>query len=228
MDLGGRGRFIVLEGPDGAGKSLQAARLATALRAMGNSVTLTREPGGTPLGERIRAILLARDEVPRSPASQALLFNAARRQLVSDVIGPALGRGETVICDRWAYSTVAYQGFGSGLDRRSLGELEWFATGGLQPDLVVLLDVPASVGLARRSRGDAEGLTAYERSPQHDLDYHQRVRAGYLAMAAEDPRRWRVIDARQPPDAVAVEVASFVQRILRSSEPTGGLVRKSP
>lgn len=228
MSHGGRGRFIVLEGPDGAGKSLQAARLAADLRARGHIVTMTREPGGTPLGELIREILLARDEIPRSPASQALLFNAARGQLVRDVIGPALERGETVVCDRSADSTVAYQGFGSGLEISSLRELERFATSGLQPDLVLLLDVPPKVGLARRAGGDANELTAYERSPHHDLDYHERVRAGYLTMAAADPGRWRVIDASRTPDAVAADVASFLKPFLRSSEPIGGLVRKSP
>ncbi len=215
-----RGRFITLEGPDGAGKSVQAVRLAAALRAGGQAVTLTREPGGTPLGERIRDVLLKGEEAPRTAQSDALLFNAARSQLVRDVILPAMERGETVICDRFADSTVAYQGYGSGVDRDSLRRLERLATGGLRPDVIILLDVPVSVGLTRRAGGAPGELTRFERSPHHDPSFHERVRRGYLALAAEDPDRWRVIDATAPPAVVAEEIARTLEIDLVPSEPS--------
>jgi len=214
-----RSRFITLEGPDGAGKSVQATRLASFLRATGATVTLTREPGGTPLGERIREVLLVGDHPPRTAESDALLFNAARSQLVREVIAPALGRGETVICDRFADSTVAYQGYGSRLDRQALRHLERLATGGLRPDVILLLDVPVATGLARRARGAPDQLNRFERSVHHDEAFHDRVRQGYLEMAAEDPRRWRVVDARADPTAVAEMIASLFQNDFDRSEP---------
>lgn len=215
-----RGRFITLEGPDGAGKSVQATRLADTLRAAGAVVTLTREPGGTPLGERIRDVLLKGDEGPRTPQSDALLFNAARSQLVRDVILPALERGETVICDRFADSTLAYQGYGSGVDLDSLRQLERLATGGLRPDLIILLDLPVVVGLARRASGAPGQSNRFERLSQHDLAFHERVRQGYLALAAEDPQRWRVIDATADPAAVAEEIERTLEDLSVSSEPS--------
>jgi len=220
-----RGRFITLEGPDGAGKSVQAVRLAAALRAGGQAVTLTREPGGTPLGERIRDVLLMGDDAPRTPQSDALLFNAARSQLVRDVIAPALARVEIVICDRFADSTVAYQGYGSGFDHGSLRQLERLATGGLRPHLILLLDVPVAVGLARRARGAPSELTRFERSSQHDIPFHERVRQGYLEMAASDPHRWRVIDAGTDPAAVAEQIAQNFQEDLHPSEPSASPLR---
>ena len=216
----GRGRFITLEGPDGAGKSVQATRLAASLRAAGATVTLTREPGGTPLGERIREVLLVGDDPPRTAESDALLFNAARSQLVRDVIAPALARGETVICDRFADSTVAYQGYGSGLDKQGLRQLERLATGGLRPDVILLLDLPVVTGLARRARGAPDQLNRFERSLAHDQAFHERVRGGYLAMAADDPHRWRVVDASADPKAVAEEISRFFQIAVPPSEPT--------
>ncbi|MDQ3493086.1 MAG: dTMP kinase [Chloroflexota bacterium] len=220
-----RGRFITLEGPDGAGKSVQAIRLAAMLRATGAVVTLTREPGGTPLGERIREVLLVGDDPPRTPESDALLFNAARSQLVRDVIAPALRRGETVICDRFADSTIAYQGYGSGLDRQALRRLERLATGGLRPDIIILLDVPVAVGLSRRVRGAPDQLNRFERSVHHDVAFHERVRQGYLEMAADEPARWRVIDATADPAAVAQLIADDFQIHAQMSEPSGIALR---
>jgi dTMP kinase len=208
------GRFIVLEGPDGAGKSEQAARLAARLSAQGRAVTFTREPGGTPLGEQVRRILLDPADVPRGPLADALLFNAARSQLVADVIRPALARGDIVVCDRYATSTMAYQGYGSGIDRDELAAIQAFATGGLLPDLVVVVDVPVEVGLARRDAGRAEERTRFEDGDRHDLAFHQRVRAGYLEMAAADPQRWVVVDGVGTPDDVAEAVASAVEASL--------------
>jgi dTMP kinase len=213
-DFASRGRFIVLEGPDGAGKSEQAARLAARLTAQGRAVTFTREPGGTPLGEQVRRIVLDPADVPRGPLADALLFNAARSQLVADVIRPALARGDILVCDRYATSTMAYQGYGSGIDRDMLATIQTFATGGLLPDLVVVIDVPVEVGLARRDAGRAEERTRFEDGERHDLAFHQRVRAGYLEMAAADPQRWVVVDGRGTPDDVAEAVARAVEARL--------------
>ncbi len=188
-------------------------------------MTLTREPGGTPLGERIREVLLVGDDPPRTAESDALLFNAARSQLVRDVIAPALARGETVICDRFADSTVAYQGYGSGLDRQELRQLERLATGGLRPDVILLLDLPVVTGLARRARGAPDQLNRFERSRDHDQAFHERVRQGYLEMAADDPHRWRVVDARADTNAVTEEISRFFRVTAPPSEPTATPLR---
>lgn len=212
-----RGSFIVVEGPDGAGKSEQAARLAERLRDQGRAITLTREPGGTRLGEQVRAILLDPGPVQRGPIADALLFNAARSQLVPEVIRPALARGEIVVCDRYATSTLAYQGYGSGVDRAMLGTIGDWVTAGLEPDLVLLFDVPVEVGLARRDAGRAAELTRFEDSERHDLAFHERVRRGYLELAAADPERWVVLDAQGTPDDVAAEVGRIVDAFLLQS-----------
>lgn len=209
-----RGRLIVLEGPDGAGKSVQASRLAEHLRARGHPVTLTREPGGTRLGEQVRGILLDPGPVPRGPMADALLFNAARSQLVAEVIRPGLERGDIVVCDRYATSSAAYQGHGSGVGQAALAALAEMATGGLEPDLVILIDVPVEVGLARRDAGRSDERTRFEDEARHDLAFHRRVRAGYLAMAAADPGRWRVIDGEAGSDAVSQEVARAADALL--------------
>lgn len=208
------GRFIVLEGPDGAGKSVQATRLAERLRDGGSGVVLTREPGGTRLGEQVREILLDPGPVARGPAADALLFNAARSQLVPEVIRPGLERGDIVICDRYATSTMAYQGYGSGVDLEMLATIADWTTGGLQPDLVLVLDVPVEVGLARRDAGVAAERTRFEDSERHDLEFHQRVRQGYLEMAQADPQRWAVIDGAGTTTDVAVEVDRVVNAFL--------------
>jgi dTMP kinase len=213
----GTGRFIVIEGPDGAGKSVQAPRLAAHLRARGFDVTLTREPGGTPLGEQVRAVLLDPGPVARGPVADALLFNAARSQLVPEVIRPALARGDVVVSDRYATSTTVYQGYGSGIDRDVLRGIERLVTGGLEPDLVVLIDVPVDVGLARREAGSTSERTRFEDSERHDRAFHERVRAGYLAMAAADPARWVKIAGDAPPDDVAANVARAVDAFLLRS-----------
>lgn len=221
MALSGRGRFIVLEGPDGSGKSVQTELLAAHLRAAGHPITQTREPGGTRLGEQIRAILLDTAPVARGPLADALLFHAARAQLLEEIVRPALERGDVVVCDRFSTSTMAYQGFGSGLDRRKLEQLETWVTGGLRPGLVILLDVPVEVGLARRGSGALEGLTRFEDASRHDRAFHERVRAGYLKMAAADPVRWRVVDATADTEVVARMVAARARAFLESSEREG-------
>jgi dTMP kinase len=225
MEARDEGRFVSLEGPDGAGKSRAAVRLAEHLRARGRQVTATREPGGTRLGEQIREILLDRSAVARGPEADALLFNAARSQLVREVIRPALERGEVVICDRFAGSTLAYQGYGAGVDLASLRLVEELAVDGTRPDLVLLLDAPVEVGLARRGRGDPAELTRFEDAARHGHAFHERVRRGYLALAEADPEHWRVIDADRLPDAVDAELFRLVDEFLAASEPLGALAR---
>ncbi len=220
--------FIALEGPDGAGKSSVAELLVTRLLAAGHAATLTREPGGTRLGEQVRGILLDTANVARAPETDALLFNAARSQLVREVIRPALARGELVVCDRFADSTLAYQGYGSGVDLGMLRDVESWATGGLRPDLVILLDVPVAVGLARRGRGDPGSLTRFEDEARHDAAFHDRVRRGYLELAAADPGRWRVMNADGPRDEVANDVAEAALAFLVASEPNNDLTRIHP
>ncbi len=209
-----RGHFIVLEGPDGAGKSVQAGRLAEALSAAGLDVTHTREPGGTQLGEQVRAIVNDPGPTPRGPKADVLLYSAARAQHVDEVIRPALEAGGVVVCDRYVTSTTAYQGYGSGVDLDLLQRIGDWVTGGLQPDLVVLLDVTAEAGLARRAAGSAAELTRWEDQTRHDLAFHQRVREGYLEMAAADPDRWTVIDGGGSPENVAAAVRRAVDALL--------------
>jgi dTMP kinase len=191
-----RGRFITIDGPDGAGKTTQAQRLAEALRARGQDVLLTREPGGTKVGERVRSIVLDSETGRHAPITDALLFNAARAQHVAEVIRPALNAGRTVVCARYADSTVAYQGYGAGIPLADLRAIQAIATGGLLPDRTILLDLPAEVGLARKR----DELTRFE--VEFDLAFHQRVRDGFLELARVEPGRFRVIDARADPDMV--------------------------
>ncbi len=210
-----RGRFITFEGPDGSGKSTQAERLAATLRADGLDVVLTREPGGTPLGERVRAVLLDRDAAGRHSArADALLFSAARAQHVDDVIEPALARGAVVVCDRYADSTAAYQGYGSGLPLDQLRALEAFATRGVRPDLVILLDLSVEAGMARRMAGEPGSVNRFESPDAFDTAYHERVRAGFLELAGAEPARWRVVDADRPADEIAHDVVVAVRAFL--------------
>ncbi|MGC8634381.1 MAG: dTMP kinase [Candidatus Limnocylindrales bacterium] len=209
-----RGRFVTFEGPDGSGKSTQAARLAAAFEARGVNVLLTREPGGTLLGERVREILLDRAGGHHSPRADALLFNAARAQLVDEVIEPALARGAVVVCDRYADSTLAYQGRGSGLPLGQLAPIGEFATRGLRPDLTILLDLPVAAGLARRVAGAPEGMTRFESADAFDTAFHERVRAGFLELARAEPGRWRVVDADRDPEAIAGDVLALAWALL--------------
>lgn len=197
--------FITLEGPDGSGKSSQIRPLVEYLRQEGYTVLPTREPGGTSIGEQVRAVLNRLDNEAMHPRTETLLFLSARAQLVEEVIRPALARGEVVVSDRYADSTLAYQGYGHGNDLQVLRQLLNFATGGLWPDLTLLLDVDAETGLRRRqSGGDWNRLDAYE------LQFHRRVREGYLQLAACQPERWVKIDAAQPAEAVQEEIRRVV------------------
>jgi dTMP kinase len=198
--------LIVFEGGDGAGKSTQCRSLAQRLRRRGYPVRLTREPGGTPLGESLRRLLKGRPDI--STLSELLLFEAARAQLVEKVVRPALDAGETVICDRFTASSVAYQGYGRGLDLGLIELLNRYATGGMSPDLTVWLDLPVEIGLARRWRSDGD---IFDGAPSL---FHQKVRAGYAAQAAQQPSRWLVLDATQPRREVARSIWAKVQPLL--------------
>ena len=220
-----RGWFITIEGPDGAGKTTQAAALARHLEGRGLDVHLTREPGGTWLGERLREILLARtgSAAATDPLTDAFLFNAARHQLVADVIRPALATGRTVVCARFADSTLAYQGYGAGVPMERLRVLETVATGGLRPDLTILLDLAVEHGLARVAPHDESRFEA-----EFGLDFHRRVRHGFLALAAAEPTRFAVIDAAAPAAEVALAAAAAVERLVGPAEPKPAGLRTHP
>jgi dTMP kinase len=196
--MGQPGVLIAFEGVEGAGKSTQLDRLRDELERRGHEVVVTREPGGTPVGERVRQVLLD-PAVDLDARAEALLFAAARAQLVEQVIRPALERGAVVLCDRYLDSSLAYQGAGRGLGRGPVQEVNRFATGGLLPDLVVLLDVDPAEGLGRntasRDRIEVEGL-----------GFHRRVREAFRELAAGDPGRFAVVDAAAPADQVAAAV----------------------
>jgi dTMP kinase len=208
-----RGIFVTFEGPDGGGKTTQLRRLADRLeRAAGPGATevlVTREPGGTAAGERIRQVLLDPAGGALEPATEALLFCAARAELVAQVIRPALAAGGLVLSDRFADSTLAYQGYGRGLDLGHLAALNALATGGLTPDRTLLLDLPAGLGLSRRRR---EG--GWNRLDDAGTAFHERVRDGFLALAAAEPERWTVVDAAGDADAVAEAIWRIVAPLV--------------
>lgn len=193
--------FITFEGIEGSGKSVQARRLAARLRASGQPVVETREPGGTPLGSELREILLGRDELALTARAEALLMNASRAQLVEKVIRPALERGAIVVCDRFADSTLAYQGAGRGLDLGELSPLIAFATAALRPDLTLLLDVPVEVGLARKRAQEQDN-----RFEAETLAFHARVQTAYRRLAAAEPDRWRALDGAEDEAHLAEEI----------------------
>lgn len=203
--------FITLEGPEGAGKSVQARLLSEWLQTLGWDVCLTREPGGTAVGERVRDILLHAADLDLLPETEALLLSAARAQHVHDVILPALEAGRAVVCDRYADSTLAYQGGGGGLPLDELRGVQAFATGGTQPDLRLLLDLPVAEGLARR-HADAGSVNRIDLAP---LAYHERVRSTFLNLAAAEPDGWEIIDARASVASIAEKVHTVVaQKVL--------------
>jgi len=203
------GVFVVFEGGEGAGKSTQVTRLASALHAKGRDVVVTREPGATDVGARIRGLVLDKGDTP-SPRAEALLYAADRAHHVATVVRPALARGAVVVSDRYVDSSLAYQGAGRTLPVQEISWLSSWATGGLKPDLVVLLDVDPSVGLARV---DSRGLGA-DRLESESRAFHERVRYAFLDLAAADPKRYLVLDASLPPDELAAAVEERLQTLL--------------
>ncbi len=199
-------RFIVFEGGEGAGKSTQSAALSDYLQARGHEVLCTREPGGTPAAESIRAVLLDPANAGLDDRAEALLFAAARGDHAARVIRPALERGEIVISDRYLDSSVAYQGVARGLGAERVAELSLWATGGLVPDLTIVLDVDPALGLAR--------VVGPDRLESEPLEWHARVRQGFLDIAAAAPDRYLVLDGSRPAEDLAVEIAVAVSALV--------------
>lgn len=193
------GRFVTLEGIEGAGKSTLIANLAADLRQRGDDPVVTREPGGTPLAEQIRRTVLDRGEERLSPEAELLLMFAARAVHLDNLVRPALRRGAWVLCDRFTDATRAYQGGGRGIDAGLIETLARAVHGDLVPDMTLLLDLPVEIGLGR-ARARREGLA--DRFETETLQFFERVRAAYLALARREPRRFRVLDATLPPDAL--------------------------
>lgn len=205
-----KGAFITFEGSEGGGKSGMIRRLASWLRKRGYEVEITKEPGGTPLGKKIRPILLRRANFRIEPLAELLLFYVDRAQHLAEVINPGIKRRVIMLCDRYDDSSVAYQAIGRGLPRQILSML-YALVGGVKPDLTLLLDVDPDVGLRRKRRS---GVT--NRLDEERLAFHQKVRGGYLQLSQEDPSRWVVIDASQAREAVWQEILTAVTAKLRS------------
>ena len=209
------GMFITFEGGEGCGKSTQIKLLAEHLQQTGYEVLLVREPGGTAAGERIREILLSKESDGLDPTAELLLYEAARAQITSEVIEPALERGCVVLCDRFFDSTIAYQGSGRGLDTAMIGKLNMIATGGLKPDLTLLLDIDVEKGLARAmsaTGGDGEG----DRIEAAGIAFHERIRAGFAALAQAEPERIVCVDASGSIDAISAQIAACVDARLQA------------
>lgn len=209
------GRFITFEGPEGCGKSTQIRLLAQRIEAQGRTVQMTREPGGTATGELIRN-LLQHDNLADSISKHAelLLFTASRAQLMAHVILPALARGEWVLCDRFIDSTMAYQGFGRGMDIETLDRINAFAIYGRKPDLTLLLDLDVKTGFQRLTQRYSNGAGKRDRFELEDVAFHQRVYDGYHQLAAREPQRFRIIDATGSVETVAEAVARAVTEVL--------------
>jgi len=204
--------FITLEGPDGSGKTTQLRLLVDWLREQGHEVVLTREPGGTEIGEQIRTVLHDPENSAMEARAEILLYSADRAQHAAQLIRPRLAEGKIVISDRYADSTLAYQGYGRGLDLETLHYVTAFATGGLQPDLTLYLDIAPEEGLKRRQSSGEE----WNRLDAETLEFHRRVRAGYLALAEQEPKRWAVIDADRPAEEIQQEIRTIVETRLSS------------
>ncbi len=201
--------FITFEGPDGSGKTTQISPLSDYLIQKGYSVSITREPGGTVIGDQIRQVLSDLKNTGMHPRSETLLFLAARSQLVEQVIKPNLEKGFIVLCDRYADSTMAYQGYGHQNDLGQIKNLINFATGGLKPDLTLLFDMDVEEGLQRKAHG-----SEWNRLDAYSLEFHQRVRKGYHILAESEPERWVKIEAGQSPEKIQVAIREAVQARL--------------
>ncbi len=207
-----RGYFITLEGPDGCGKTCQIPALADYLRNRGWDILTTREPGGTEISEQIRNVIMSMSNKGMHPRTEILLFQSSRAQLVEQVIRPALEAGKIVICDRYADSTMAYQGYGHQTDLVFLRQLLDFATGSLKPDLTILLDLDVEVGLRRRLKGGGE----WNRLDDYDLPFHKRVRNGYHELVKQDPTRWVTVNADQSKDQIQNTLREIIEKRLQA------------
>jgi dTMP kinase len=206
--------FITFEGPEGSGKTTQAQLLYEYLQERGYPVFLTREPGGTGIGDQIREVLHSLENTEMLPRTEILLYSASRAQLVGQIIRPHLDRGEIVLCDRYADSTLAYQGYGHGLNLQVLQVITAFATSGLKPDLTIYLDIDVEEGLRRKLAAHQTGEAEWNRMDQQELAFHHRVREGYLQMAAAGPERWVVIEGAQPVDVAQRTIRAKVEAKL--------------
>jgi dTMP kinase len=216
-----RGRFLVLDGPEGAGKTTQAERLVEGLRAAGRPAALVRDPGSTPVSERIRRILLDPAVGEMDVRTELFLYMASRSEMVAQLVAPALARGETVVSDRFVSSTVAYQGYAGGLDPEVIWQVWGLVSGGIDPDLTVILDLDVDKGFTRihGKKVLPDGQVAFsflrDRMEAKDRAYHEKVRQGFLAMARARPDRFAVVDASRSPDEVAEAIREAVARVLR-------------
>jgi dTMP kinase len=202
--------FITFEGPEGSGKTTQIKQLTEHLRGRGCDVLTVREPGGTSISEQIRAVLHSLSNREMQPRTEILLYCAARAQLVGQVIRPHLQSGGVVLCDRYADSTLAYQGYGRSLDLQTLRMILDFATGGLGPDLTFYLDIDVEAGLKRKKTGGDE----WNRMDDLEVEFYRRVRSGYLELVAQDPARWVVVDAARDAEMIAREIRERVEKRL--------------
>jgi dTMP kinase len=208
------GFFITFEGPEGGGKTTQIGLLDRYLRSEGYDVLTTREPGGTSIGDQIRAIVHDVSNAEMVAETEILLYSASRAQLVAQLIRPALATGKIVLSDRYADSTTAYQGYGRGLDRAALHQITTFATGGLVPDLTLYLDCPVEEGLQRKQEALAQEAGEWNRLDGETVAFHRRVRQGYLALADAEPERWSIIDACPSIEQVQKEIRAVVKSAL--------------
>lgn len=211
-----RGKFISIEGVEGSGKTTQAALLADCLRREGVAVVETREPGGTNIGEKIREVLLSPSNGAIVSSAELFLFLAARAQQVSEVIQPALGAGKWVVCDRFCDATVAYQGYGRGLDIEIIRSMNELATGGLIPDITILLDLDVEIGIGRAvsAKNEFAGQASGDRMEKESAEFHRKVRDGYLELASREPERIRVIPVTGSVEEVHKTVVSLVKPFL--------------
>jgi dTMP kinase len=216
-----RGPFITLEGPEGAGKTTQVKLLSKQLDIAGIAHVVTRDPGGTPLGRQIRRILL-NPENPVQPMAELLLYQADRAQHVAEIIEPELKAGKLVICDRYVDSTMAYQGYGRGIDFELIKELNKIATGGLMPELTILFDIESSDGLARLHPG------GHDRLEREALEFHLKVRKGYLESAKKEPERWRILDASKPLTQAQSELRKIIFDHLSGKYDLRDFLERSP
>jgi len=206
--------FITFEGPDGSGKTTQVQQTVVSLRSQGYDVLLTREPGGTAIGDQIREVLHNLDNTDMHPRAELLLYNASRAQLVEEAIRPQLAKGGLVVCDRFYDSTLAYQGYGHQLDLETLRTIITFATGGLKPDVTIYLDISPEDGLQRRLSAVAKG-EEWNRLDDMEMAFHRRVREGYHQLIAAEPERWVCIDGAQPLEKVQAEILAALEKRLR-------------